>query len=264
MTDCRVRRPAAFLDRDGVVNVDRGYVFRREDFEFVPGVLDGARSLSGLGYALVVVTNQSGIGRGMYSERDFGALTEWMKAAFEQAGAPLEGVYYCPHHPTEASGLYRIDCDCRKPRAGMLLRAAQELGLDLPDSIMFGDRSSDLQAAKAAGVGRRILLATDGRGEPSKTIDELATGGIPDSTKPSRENSAVFRQTSQGSRPDETSSSDFRGKGRQRQATGTSRQFAGASARLHERRFRHPPPRARDVPRAGPGVGRGLSGRREQ
>lgn len=169
-------RPAAFLDRDGVINVDHGYVYQREDFEFVPGVLEGARRLHELGYALVVVTNQSGIGRGLYTEDDFRTLTQWMEQSFAAAGAPLAGVYFCPHHPTEAVGAYRLDCQCRKPAPGMLIRAAEELGLDLAASVMFGDRASDLQAAMTAGVARRILLATDGQGEPAQVPEGLATG----------------------------------------------------------------------------------------
>ena len=171
----RVLRPAAFLDRDGVINVDRGYVFRRQDFEFVPGVLEGARRLNALGYALVVVTNQSGIGRGLYTEADFRSLTAWMAQAFDEAGAPIAGVYFCPHHPTEATGPYKLACRCRKPAPGMLLDAAEQLGLDLAASVMFGDRASDMQAAKSAGVTRRILLATDGHGEPAHLPDGLAT-----------------------------------------------------------------------------------------
>jgi D-glycero-D-manno-heptose 1,7-bisphosphate phosphatase len=168
-------RPAAFLDRDGVINVDRGYVFRREDFEFVPGVLQGVRRLVELGYAPVVVTNQSGIGRGMYGEKEFHALSAWMAGEFAAAGAPLAGVYFCPHHPDAASGAYRVACDCRKPAPGLLLRAADELHLDLARSALFGDRASDLQAAAAAGVPRRILLATDGRGAPVEVAAGLAT-----------------------------------------------------------------------------------------
>jgi D-glycero-D-manno-heptose 1,7-bisphosphate phosphatase len=168
-------RPAAFLDRDGVINIDRGYVFRREDFEFVPGVLEGARRLSELGYALVVVTNQSGIGRGLYTETDFLLLTEWMEQACAGAGAPIAGVYFCPHHPTDAVGEYRIQCPCRKPSPGMLLQAAEDLRLDLASSVIFGDRASDLEAARAAGVRQRILLATDGVGETVQVPAELAT-----------------------------------------------------------------------------------------
>ena len=170
-----VRRPAAFLDRDGVINIDRGYVYRREEFEFVPGALDGVRRLVELGFAPVVVTNQSGIGRGLYSEEDFHALSAWMADRFADGRAPLAGIYFCPHHPEEANGPYRIACDCRKPAPGMLLRAADELGLDLAASVLFGDRASDLLAAQAAGVPRRILLATDGSGMPAAVPAGLAT-----------------------------------------------------------------------------------------
>jgi D-glycero-D-manno-heptose 1,7-bisphosphate phosphatase len=154
-------RRAAFLDRDGVINVDHGYVFRREDFSFVPGVLEGTRRLHDLGFALVVITNQSGIGRGLYSVNAFEGLTDWMKSEFDAAGAPLSGVYYCPHHPTEAHGEFRRPCGCRKPAPGMLLAAARELDLNLGASVLFGDKESDLLAARAAGVPRRVLLGTD-------------------------------------------------------------------------------------------------------
>jgi len=161
------RRPAAFLDRDGVINLDRGYVFRRGDFKFVPGVLQGASELHQLGYLLVVVTNQSGIGRGFYSEHDFAVLTEWMKAEFASAEAPLAGVYFCPHHPTNAIGAYLCSCDCRKPAPGMLRAAASDLDIDLAVSILFGDNESDLEAARAAGIPLRVLLGTNGRIVPA-------------------------------------------------------------------------------------------------
>ena len=160
-----IRRRAAFLDRDGVINHDHGYVVRREDFQFIDGVLDAAAELTRRGYVLVVASNQSGIGRGLYSERDFHALSGWMREQFAAAGAPLAGVYFCPHHPTDAIGAFRIDCACRKPGPGMLLDAARDLGLDLASSILFGDRGTDMAAARAAGVPARVLLATDGRGK---------------------------------------------------------------------------------------------------
>jgi D-glycero-D-manno-heptose 1,7-bisphosphate phosphatase len=172
-------RRAAFLDRDGVINIDRGYVSRREDFTFVPGVIEGARQLHELGYALVVVTNQSGIGRGLYTKEDFDTLTAWMKAEFAGAGAPLAGVYFCPHHPSEAFGQFRRECDCRKPAPGMLLTAAQELDIQLSASVMFGDKGSDLEAARAAGVPLRILLGTDARETPSMpAVPGLATAAF--------------------------------------------------------------------------------------
>ncbi len=171
-----MNRAAAFLDRDGVINVDHGYVSRREQFDWVQGVLGAAARLHQSGYALVVVTNQSGIGRGLYSEAEFTALTDWMRDEFASAGAPLAGVFYCPHHPVEATGAFRVACDCRKPAPGMLLRAACELDLDLARSLMFGDRESDLQAAQAAGVPHRYLLATDGAGVPAACTEALAIG----------------------------------------------------------------------------------------
>lgn len=159
-------RRAAFLDRDGVINFDRGYVVRREDFLFIPGVLDAARRLRDMGFLLVVASNQSGIGRGLYSEAEFNALTAWMRNEFLAAGAPLAGVYFCPHHPSEALGEYRRSCGCRKPAPGMLLAAARDLSIDLQSSAMFGDKDSDLEAARAAGVPIRVLLGTDARELP--------------------------------------------------------------------------------------------------
>ena len=165
-------RPAAFLDRDGVINIDRGYVSRAEDFEFVTGVFEGAAALQHLGFALVVITNQSGIGRGLYSESDLLALNRWMSDQFERHSVHIDGVFYCPHHPTEALDRYRCECDCRKPAPGMLLRAARELNLDLTRSAMFGDRVSDLHAAAAAGVPLRYLLGINGSSRPAPAEPE--------------------------------------------------------------------------------------------
>ena len=159
---------AAFLDRDGVINVDRGYVHRIEDFEFVPGTLQACRELARRGWLLVVATNQSGIGRGLYTAQDFRTVTDWMRSRFEEYQAPLAGVYYCPHHPTEALGGNRIPCDCRKPQPGMLLAAARDLSLDLPQSMLFGDKCEDLLAAQAAGITHRVLLGKDGRAAPEQ------------------------------------------------------------------------------------------------
>lgn len=163
-------RKAAFLDRDGVINLDHAYVYRREDFDFVPGVLDAAHALHQAGYALVIVTNQSGIGRGMYTEAQFHALMDWVGEEFAAAGAPLAGVYFCPHHPRDAQGKYLRDCECRKPAPGMLREAARELGLDLGASLMFGDKLGDLEAALAAGVPHRVWLGTDGLAAPTDAL----------------------------------------------------------------------------------------------
>jgi len=168
-------RRAAFLDRDGVINVDHGYVCRREDFAFVPGALAACAALHDLGLALVVVSNQSGIGRGLYSEADYQRLTAWMAGEFAAAGAPLAGAYHCPHHPQARLAGYRRACDCRKPAPGMLLAAARELSLDLNRSVLFGDKDSDIEAAVAAAVPQRVLLGTDGRAAPPADRAPLAT-----------------------------------------------------------------------------------------
>lgn len=162
---------AAFLDRDGVINIDHAYVHTIGAFEWVPGVLDAARTLAEGGFELVVVTNQSGIGRGYYTEADFARLTDWMKGEFARAGAPLAGVYFCPHHPQKAQPPYLADCGCRKPRPGMLLKAAEELSLDLSRSVMFGDKPGDATAGRLAGCPERIILGTDGRAVPPPAPD---------------------------------------------------------------------------------------------
>lgn len=168
-------RPGAFLDRDGVVNIDRGYVYRPADFEFVPGTLDAARMLKQLGFALVIITNQSGIARGLYSEHEYAALTDWIAERFAKHGAALDGVYHCPHHPSEGIAPYVQACRCRKPAPGLILDAAEELGIDLGRSVLFGDKQSDLDAAAAAGITHRVLLGTDGRELPREESDQLAT-----------------------------------------------------------------------------------------
>jgi D-glycero-D-manno-heptose 1,7-bisphosphate phosphatase len=149
---------AVFLDRDGVINVDRGYTYRIEDFEFIDGVFEACKLFAASGYRLIVVTNQSGIGRGLYSEQDFLTLTEWMKGQFRSQGIALDAVYFCPHHPEQGQGRYKQFCECRKPQPGMLLQGIAEFGLEPDRCVMFGDKVSDLEAARAAGIGRKVFV----------------------------------------------------------------------------------------------------------
>lgn len=151
-------RRALFLDRDGVINVDHGYVHRIEDFEFVPGIFELVRAARHRGLLPVVVTNQAGIARGYYDEAQFAELTRWMLARFAAEGAALERVYHCPTHPTEGIGRYRVDSIDRKPGPGMLLKARDELGIDLAGSVVLGDKASDMLAGRAAGAGHLLLL----------------------------------------------------------------------------------------------------------
>ena len=154
-------RPALFLDRDGIVNVDHGYVHRQEDVVFVDGIFALCRGAVARGLLPVIVTNQSGIGRGHYSEADFHRLMGWMRAEFARQGAPIHAVEYCPDHPVHGLGAYRRDTPRRKPGPGMMLDAAATHGLDLAASVMLGDKASDAEAARRAGIGTRILVTTD-------------------------------------------------------------------------------------------------------
>lgn len=148
---------ALFLDRDGVINHDTGYTFKIEEFRFIDGIFDVCQTARELGYLLVVATNQSGIGRGLFTEADFQRLTEWMKQQFIANGAPLAAVYHCPYHPAGIGG-YRKQSDWRKPAPGMLLQAAKDLNLDLGQSVLVGDKEHDIAAAKAAGLAASILF----------------------------------------------------------------------------------------------------------
>lgn len=151
---------ALFLDRDGIVNVDHGYVFEKENFEFVDGIFDLCRLASDKGYSLIVITNQAGIARGYYNEEDFLELSSWMKQQFKHENIIIDDVFYCPHHPTKGKGLLLKACTCRKPEPGMILEAAQKHHIDLKQSIFIGDKVSDMQAAQNAGIHNRILVAS--------------------------------------------------------------------------------------------------------
>jgi len=152
------KKRALFLDRDGVINVDIGYLHRKEDCVFLPGIFELVRRARRAGFDVFVVTNQAGIARGYYTEETFAGFTAWMMGQFEDEGAPITQVYYCPHHPDAGVGSYKIACECRKPQPGMLLRAGREHDVDLSVSVMVGDSVTDMQAARAAGVEHRFLL----------------------------------------------------------------------------------------------------------
>lgn len=168
-----MRRPALFLDRDGVINIDHGYVCRPEDFEFVDGIFEVVAAARQAGYLVVVVTNQAGIGRGYYTEADFHRLMDWVKAEFAARGGGIDAVYFCPYHPDHGVGEYRRDSDCRKPAPGMFLRAADDLDIDMARSIMVGDKASDAEAARAAGVATRLCLGRHVEPGPAVCIDDV-------------------------------------------------------------------------------------------
>ncbi len=146
---------ALFLDRDGVVNVEKNYLHKIEDFELMEGIVEVCQHYQAQGHLIIIVTNQSGISRGYYSDEDFHKLSDWMKEYFLSLGITITHIYYCPHHES-------IDgpCECRKPEPGMFLRAQKEYGIDMKNSVMIGDNERDIEAAQSAGVGYNILLSS--------------------------------------------------------------------------------------------------------
>ncbi|PJK00101.1 D,D-heptose 1,7-bisphosphate phosphatase [Lysobacteraceae bacterium NML75-0749] len=146
-------RRALFLDRDGVINVDHGYVHRPEQTDWLPGIFERCRQAKNDGMLLIVVTNQAGIGRGYYSEQQFLEYTDWMHREFSRQGAPLLATYYCPHHPEAGIGEYLTTCQCRKPAPGMLQAAMHDWNIDPSLSLMMGDKDSDMQASHAVKLG---------------------------------------------------------------------------------------------------------------
>lgn len=151
-------RRALFLDRDGVMNVDHGYVCSAEQTQWIPGIFELVAGANAKGFVCVVVTNQAGIGRGLYDEAQFIAHTRWLHAQFVDRGAPLLATFYCPHHPVAGVGEYLTTCACRKPEPGMLVAAAALFQVDLATSALIGDKPSDILAGERAGVGRNVLL----------------------------------------------------------------------------------------------------------
>lgn len=152
------KKPAVFLDRDGVINKDNGYVSQVDDFEFIEGVIEACIELKKKGYLIVVITNQSGIARGYFTEQQFHTLTEWMDWSMADRGVDLDGIYYCPHHFEKGEGEFKVDCECRKPKPGMLINAVDDLNIDVAKSILVGDKVSDIQAGIAAGVNKNYLV----------------------------------------------------------------------------------------------------------
>lgn len=142
---------AVFFDRDGVINIDTGYVGRIEDFTFVEGIVPAMQYAQQQGYLLIIITNQSGIGRGYYTEDDFQRLTAWMKDTLAQQGVIIDAVFHCPHTDDDR-------CECRKPKPGLLLQAIEKYDVDCDNSWMVGDSERDIEAAATAGIGHTVFF----------------------------------------------------------------------------------------------------------
>ncbi len=171
------KKRALFLDRDGVINIDHGYVHCPDHFEFIPGIFELCRKAIELDYLIVVVTNQAGIGRGYYSEQQFHELTDWMCKEFAFRNITIKRVYFCPYHAEHGIGDYKRESTFRKPGPGMILQAAEELHLGLARSVLVGDKESDIQAGITAGIKYNILYRPL---EPTKLTDSMAFIAIGD------------------------------------------------------------------------------------
>ena len=160
-----MKRPAVFIDRDGTISEEVGYVNHPSRYRVFPYAADAVRLLNEAGWLAVLVTNQAGVARGYFAEEMIGAVHGLLAAELERGGARLDAVYYCPHHPTVGEPPYRLDCDCRKPRPGLLRRAAEEMGVELSRCWMVGDRYGDVELARNAGTRSAFVLTGYGRGE---------------------------------------------------------------------------------------------------
>lgn len=146
---------ALFLDRDGVINKEKNYLYKIEDFEFIDGVFETCKYFQSLGYLIIIITNQAGIAREKYTEEDFNILTKWMMKEFLKEGINISKVYYCPHHPD-----FSAECACRKPKPKMILDAQKEFNIDLKNSILVGDKNSDIEAGINAKIVNNNLITT--------------------------------------------------------------------------------------------------------
>ncbi len=142
---------AVFLDRDGTINVDKDYLYKIEDFEYLPGAVGGLKFLQDLGFLLIVVTNQSGIARGFYTEKDYQKIESWMEDDLKSKGIIITASYFCPHLPGAVVKEYDVLCDCRKPKLGLYRRAIEDWNLDIDKCIAIGDKERDLGICKVSG-----------------------------------------------------------------------------------------------------------------
>jgi len=170
--------PAVFLDRDGTLIDDVGYLDRAEQVALYPWSADALRLLKRAGFAIVVITNQSGVARGLYAESAVHDVHAHLDAELALGGASVDAWYHCPHHIDAVDAAYRLDCDCRKPKPGMLTRAAAALGLDLARSTVVGDRWSDVAAARAVGAAGILVRTGAGADEAAQPVEGLWADAI--------------------------------------------------------------------------------------
>lgn len=170
------KRKAVFLDRDGTINIDKNYVFRKEDFGFLPGALEGMKRLKEAGYLLIILTNQSGIARGYYTEEQYLSLQAWMCRKMKQENAEPDGIYYCPHLPDASIIKYRKICCCRKPNLGMFYQAIRDYDIDITASAAVGDKKRDLCICIKEHIPGYLIYSQDASEQESPFIHCLHGG----------------------------------------------------------------------------------------
>lgn len=163
---------AVFLDRDGTINVDKDYLYRIDEFQYLPGVVNALKRFQEAGYVLIIITNQSGIARGYYSEYEFQVLNNWMLDDLKVQGVHIDGVYYCPHLPNADVEKYRTVCDCRKPAIGMFERAMKEYNIDMGNSLAIGDKLRDCAVCQKYGCKGYLV----GKNETVAIINSVING----------------------------------------------------------------------------------------
>ena len=167
-------RAALFLDRDGVININHGHVHKIENFDFIEGVFELVKKANNLAMPVIIITNQGGIGRGLYSEDIFHTLMNKVIDIFQEHEAVIDDVYFCPNHPEYGVGYYKRPSHYRKPAPGMILQAAKDHGLDLLSSVLVGDKITDMDAGKSAGVGKLFLFSKTEKYPDAHIISSLA------------------------------------------------------------------------------------------
>lgn len=164
---------ALYLDRDGIINKDHGYVHKIKDFEFVTGIFELCQQAIEKGFKIFVITNQAGIARGYYDIATFEVLSKWMTDKFAEQNITIEKVFFCPHHPNKGVNEFVQHCDCRKPKPGMIFQAAKEFSINNNLSIFIGDKMSDMQAAENAGIKHKILVDSRYHNDDESTLSDI-------------------------------------------------------------------------------------------
>jgi D,D-heptose 1,7-bisphosphate phosphatase len=164
---------AIFLDRDGTINSDKGYTYKIEDLQFIKGVIEGLKKLQNKGYKLIIASNQSGIARGYYTEEDYFVFRSELHRKLKEQGILIDAEYFCPHHPEKGTGKYRVDCNYRKPKIGMLEQAAKDFNLNLRECWVIGDKFADIETGKNAEC-RTIYVLTGEEKNPIEYADFVA------------------------------------------------------------------------------------------